>query len=551
MNNRTSSVITRRQTAALALVAGADFALRIAIVRPGSFQFSDGIRLIDWPTAVASKVQPLVPALVVGLRQFGIDPILAAGLVASTLGALAVFPLFLLAARLYGEEAGWWAVALYSANFFVYMQSAGVTANPALVFCLLAAALALLDLAESEGRYGATALVAWAGLAALARPEGLLLWPLALLGAMWQVKQHGTAAVPALGVAAVPMAAWAYWNFRVAHGFEYGGEIAVGAGLATPAKFAKYLLAYLKDFSAGLLHVYTVAALAGVVISVRRFGTETAARAWNYFLAYCAAAFLVVLALHWAFVPRLLAPLVVLALVPAGLALHALSLRHVALRIACVVLVALTAVGGTAVIVGLHGALRGIGGDIRAAAEALPSVTTQTDRIVADLPTETAYFSGRAVSFYIPSLANAGDVVVLNNVTTDLDAETRALSRRFAVRTLLERTAPYVSPKKGGLPIKKGGVGMMDLSERERPLAEEPYRTVVLRLGRNNPHPGLRPPLSRLAGEGPGVRAFCFPPADLIDSPTACAEPLKRLDINKLSPAQHGVPKEIAPWRVP
>jgi hypothetical protein len=73
-------------------------------------------------------------------------------------------------------------------------------------------------------------------------------------------------------------------------------------------------------------------------------------------------------------------------------------------------------------------------------------------------------------------------VVVLHNIQTDLAAEEKALRARFAARVLYERTAPYVSPKVGGLPIVAAGVAMMDLSEREKPLAEAPYRTVVWRL---------------------------------------------------------------------
>jgi hypothetical protein len=473
--------LTRRRGIALGGIALADFALRIAIVRPGSFQFSDGIRLIDWNMAVAGKVQPLVPALVAALVRVGVDPILSAGLIASTLGALAVFPLFMLARRLYDEETGWWVVLLYSANFFIYIQSAGVTANSALVFALLMGVLAVLDVAESGARYGAVPLLFWAGVATLARPEGLLLVPLAVVFSAWYGWKRGTDSLPALSLAAVPLGLWAYWNVGVTGGFEYGGEIALGATLATPAKLAKYLLSYLKDFSAGLLHVYTVAAFAGVVASLR-LPPAAARSAWHAVLGYCAGAFFLVLGLHWAFVPRLLAPLIVLALVPAGLALRLAARRHAVLRAVCAVLLALTFLGGTAIVVGLKRNVGGIGGDIRAAAAALPLHTAPGDRIVSDLPTETAYYSGRKAGFYVRALAKSGDVVILHNIITDLGAEERALRKRFAVRVLFERTAPYVSPTRGGLPVVAGGVAMMDLSEREKPLAEEPYRTVVLRL---------------------------------------------------------------------
>ena len=473
----------RRRILILSAVALADFALRIAVVRPGSFQFSDGIRLMDWGIAQESKVQPLYPALVHAVRQAAGDPVLAAALVAGILGALAVFPLFDLARRLHGEGAGWWAVALYSTNLAVFVQGAGPTANSLFVFCFLMAARALAPPRDPAGEGAAKtgAFLFWSGCAALARPEGLLLWPACLIVLAGHLRRRRPAAWT-LPAAALPFAFWACWNLGLRPGFEYGEEIRIGANLATPAKFLKYLLAYLADFSRGLLHVYATIAAWGLVISLRERTGRADRRAWHLLLLYSLVGVLAVLALHWAYVPRLLAPLIVLALVPAGLALQRAAARSAVLRWAAVLLIAITFAFGAGTVATLYRNLAGIGGDIRAGAEALPALADEGEAVVSDLPVETAYYSGLSVGFYIREMAGPGTLVVLHNIQTDLAAERQALAAMFTVTPLAEHTAPYISPRRGGIPVATGGVRMMDLSERERPLSEEPYRTVIWRL---------------------------------------------------------------------
>lgn len=460
-----------------------NFAARLSIVSPDSFQFSDGIRLIDWSTALSSKVQPLFPALVQVIKILVGDPILAAGIIASLFGSLTIVPLYLLARDLYGSKAGWWAVALYSTNAAVYMQSAGVTANPLLVFCLLIVVRSAIRLWMAEKNYDSGSLtasvIAWSGLAALTRPEGLMLWPLAVLAVILHLFRKG-GFKPIILLSLIPLLIWAAWNLR--NGFEYGSEIILGADLTGVTKFYKYALNYLKEFSAQLLHLYSLAALLGLWFSIRASAKQPGLKIWHALVGYCFLTVLLTLAFHWAYVPRLLAPLVPLALILAAYGIWKISRLHILTHILSVVLVVATLGAGAALVIGLKLNLKTIGQDIRAGALTLAQVSDQNDRIVSDLPVETAYYSGREVDFYIPELARVGDLVVLHNIITNIQSEQFKLAEHFAVFKIGEASAPYVSPKDGGLPVVTDQVRMMNLSEREKPLLAEPYRTVILRL---------------------------------------------------------------------
>ena len=472
----------------LAALAFANFGARLAVVRPGRFQFADGIRLMDWRFAAESKAQPLYPMLATAVRTLAGDPILSAALVASFFGAVTLFPLFLLTKRLHGSRAAWWTSAIYSSLAAIYIQSAGVTANPLLVFCLLAAILAFVSVFDPARGASAAPVVFWAGTAALVRPEGILLWPLAAVALIAHVRHRRPIGV-GIAFAILPFVGWLVWNYATGGTFLYGAELVLGADEATSSKFLEYLKAYLADFSSGLFHLYTLAALAGVGLSVVNRAGEPERRTlravWHAVLAYTAASVFAVLALHWAYVPRLLAPLQVLALVPAGCAFAAVTdwrsrWRYV-LAIPPALLVALTAIGSAALVVNLARTLSDIGVDIRAAAEAAAPIAERVGaaRITSDMPVETAYYSGRDVEWYMTADARAGDLVVLHNIRTPLTDELAELETTLAVRCELAITAPYVPPSQGGLPIATGEIRLDDLTARQAPEVDEPYRSVV------------------------------------------------------------------------
>jgi len=478
-------MVTRRRAGdrtILSLLALTDFALRIAVVQPGSFQFSDGIRLMEWSVAVKSKVFPLYPALVSLVKLVVGDPILAASLVASILGGLTVFPVFGLARRLFGRGAAWWAVIFYSISLSVYIQSAGVTAGSTFAFFLLWALIHLLDHLESGGRRELALLLASTGLACLARPEGLVLIPLAAWRLAVGIRQ-GAWKQWSVILSLLPFPVLVFWLARDASGTGYLREILAGLSMATPVKFLKYLRHYIGDLVAGLWFVFGVLALLGIWFSVRRpLEGAPAPRRWAALYAYLFLGFLVALCVHWAFVPRLLAPLIILSLILAGVGAHRLAAAGKIPRAILVVLTLLVFTASVAIVVALKGGLSTIGADIRIGAQALGVIETGRSRITSDLPVETAYYSGKEVGVYIREALSHGDIVVLHNITTDLPAEIQALKARFRVTVLDERTSPYVSPKRGGLPVVTDKVRMMDLSEREQELLEVPYRTVIVRV---------------------------------------------------------------------
>ncbi len=151
---------------------------------------------------LAHPQHPLYPALVAGVQALGAAPEPAAVGVSIAGGVLAVAAIFWMAWRRFGRRVAWisaWVVALHpwAVDFSSDVQSDGLFAG-----LFLAGFALLIELLErpAAGRAAGFAIVA--GLAYWTRPEGLVLFAVAGLGAAAQVLRRPAErrrfAVPAL-----------------------------------------------------------------------------------------------------------------------------------------------------------------------------------------------------------------------------------------------------------------------------------------------------------------------------------------------------------------
>jgi len=176
------------------VLAGVALAVRLLAMLLDPVPPRDGVALAGaveelaagrWSALADAPHAPLAPALAWLPAALGMDPVAALALVAAIAGAAAVLPLHAIARRVFDLDAANAAAVLYAATPpLVRLGSTALAEGPFLLLALLSADAAHRALRHwRPARDAALAGVA-AGAAWLARPEGLLLLPLAILSTL-------------------------------------------------------------------------------------------------------------------------------------------------------------------------------------------------------------------------------------------------------------------------------------------------------------------------------------------------------------------------------
>ena len=173
------------------VLAGVALAVRVAALLLDPVPPRDGIALaaaVEELVAgrgsglAAAPHAPLAPALAWLPAVLGMDPVAALGLVAALCGAAAVLPLHAIARRVFDLDAANAAAVLFAvAPPLVRIGSTALSEGPFLLLALLSVDAAHRALRHWRPARDAAFAGLFAGAAWLARPEGLLLLPLALL----------------------------------------------------------------------------------------------------------------------------------------------------------------------------------------------------------------------------------------------------------------------------------------------------------------------------------------------------------------------------------
>ena len=150
----------------------------------------------DWTAVLGSYYSPLYPITIAPLVGAGVPPELAARLVATGAGVLALPLLFSIARRIAGDGIAAAAVLIAAVHPALVKAAAQVQPETLAGLCLLAWGAVLMD-ARTHRRVVAAGLLA--GATYLARPEGVLLLA---IGIAWLAWRHRTA-VSASSFAAV------------------------------------------------------------------------------------------------------------------------------------------------------------------------------------------------------------------------------------------------------------------------------------------------------------------------------------------------------------
>jgi hypothetical protein len=230
------------------ILAGAALAARGAALLLNPVPPRDGVALAEgvraildgrWGDFAAAPHAPLAPLLAALPAALGLDPALALGLVAALCGAAAVLPLHAITRRIFDLDAANAAAVLLAVTPpLVRIGSTALSESPYLLLALLSVDAAHRALRHWRPARDAALAGLFAGAARLARPEGLLLLPLALLaplppggGRPWRSRIAGLLlALAAFAVAAAP-GAMARGRIEAAP----GKDAAVLLGRAPPA----------------------------------------------------------------------------------------------------------------------------------------------------------------------------------------------------------------------------------------------------------------------------------------------------------------------------
>ncbi|MBK7947772.1 MAG: glycosyltransferase family 39 protein [Deltaproteobacteria bacterium] len=188
--------LERRDWIALGLLLAGAAAIRVVAWSQTAVLFNDGpiflamadaLRAGEYAKVLAHPQHPLYPALVAVLEELALAPEAAAVAVSIAGGLLAVVAVFRMAHRRFGSAIAWSSGALVALHPWAVDFSADVMSDGLYAGLFLAALALLVELLEGPSALRAAGFGLVAGLAYLARPEGLVLAVLAGLLFAWRI----------------------------------------------------------------------------------------------------------------------------------------------------------------------------------------------------------------------------------------------------------------------------------------------------------------------------------------------------------------------------
>ncbi|MBD3181295.1 hypothetical protein GF312_03320 [Candidatus Poribacteria bacterium] len=419
----------------LLLIIILNFLSKIVLINWNGAEYTDSISYMTISTIGKSKWMPVYPYMIYFVRLFVRNPLYSGRLTSIIISTLSLLPLYSITRRLYDKRAALYSSLLYIVAPMITRWSIRVMTEASFSFFLLLSLWFIQKWYDSKKEIYLSLMVGFTGIAALTRPEGIALLPLALFFVGYIVFNRTRLRFSCLNIiktllycitGLVPWALQILWHWKIVGRYGYGQELHGGIEKVTVAKYFKYF---------GLYFAYLPYIITPFVFAFSIYGIYKSIRLWRensfriiYLLisAYILLSWIIGLSFHWAFTTRFMFPIVVLMIIFSGYGISNITgdkLRKAFFSICMVTSLAFT------VIVLIYS--RATFEDIRYSAYFIRDNVPVNAKIFSTELGKTRFWSGRKIDKYNREKLNSGDYVMLQNIYTDFDWELKYLKDHY------------------------------------------------------------------------------------------------------------------------
>jgi len=289
-----------------------------------------------------------------------------------------------------------------------------------------------------KGIYG-SGFVAFSGIAALTRPEGIGLLPAALAFAIYMVCKQKLRALHWIIIGLLPWIFQIFWHCKIVGKYGYGAELQGGIHQVTLSKFFSYMLlypAYLPYIVSPFVFFFVIY---GIYRSIRLKDGDSARKIYHLFMFYTVAAWILGLSFHWAWTTRFMFAIIALLLMFSGYGISCMGSvrsRKIALTLSVATSIAFTIL----VLVCSRGTFE----DIRKSSYFIRDNVPPDAKIVSSEIAKIKFWSGRKVSKYNRAKLKPGMYVALQNLYCDFEQEMNYLKEKHDVEVVYRKKVTVV-----------------------------------------------------------------------------------------------------------
>lgn len=436
---------------ALLILVALNLASKLALLNWNLAEYTDSVYYLTIGQIGKSKWLPVFPVLVQFFHLFVPDLTYSGRLASIVMSTLSIFPLYAIAKRVYSRRAAIYTAIIYLVSPIITRWSIKIMTESTFAFLLLMAIWFFMKWHDRRKSVYAMGAVGCSGIAALSRPEGIGLLPLALVFVAYLLWKYKFRISHWIFLGLIPWLFQIFWHLKVVGRYGYGAELQGGAKKLTIGKFFSYFGLYSAYLPYIMTPIIFAFAVYGIVMTIR--STNKMGKIYSILSLCIFVIWLIGLSIHWAWTTRFLYPIVVLAIVFFGYGISCLKnafSRKLALSASVLLCLVFTVI--------LLISSRATFGDIRQAAYYIRDEVPTESRVLSTETIKTKFWSGRSIEKYKRSNIKSGSYVALQNIYCDYEQEMEYLNQKYDIRRLYHKrltTIPVFCDDMYMIPVKR------------------------------------------------------------------------------------------------
>ena len=422
----------------LALV-GLNLISKLALLNWNEAEYTDSVFYLSIDQIGKTKWMPVYPFLVQFTHLFFSDLTLSGRLTSIIISTLSIFPLYAITKRLYNQKTALYTIALYIVSPVITRWSIRIMTESSFVLFLLLSIWCMIKWLDNKKTIYGIGTIFLSGLAALTRPEGLGLFPIAFAFAIYAFYKEKFRSLYWIILGMIPWFFQIVWHWKIVGKYGYGDELYGGAKRVTLSKFLQYMYLYPAYLPYIITPIVFFFAIYGIYRSIRDKNGDIARKVYHIFALYMVVSWILSLCVHWAWTTRFMFPIVALFLIFSGYGIY--SIKNKNLKISAFIICIITSIAFTVIVLISS---RATFGDIRASSYYIRDNLPSDAKIISSEITKVKFWSGRNIGRYERKSLKPGIYVALQNLYCDYELEMEYLKENYDLDILYHKEGKII-----------------------------------------------------------------------------------------------------------